>query len=35
MGVVMLGIVASVWKLSSEKEHRYVMPKENSFFPSR
>lgn len=35
MGVVMLGIVAGVWKLSAEKEHRYVMPKENSFFPSR
>ncbi|KAL2760237.1 hypothetical protein ACRALDRAFT_1091117 [Sodiomyces alcalophilus JCM 7366] len=31
----MFGIVAGVWKLSAEREHRYVMPKEGSFFPSR
>lgn len=35
MGLVMLGLVAGVWKLSSEREYRYVMPKEGSFFPSR
>ncbi|ROT43040.1 hypothetical protein SODALDRAFT_327209 [Sodiomyces alkalinus F11] len=27
--------MAGVWKLSAEREHRYVMPKEGSFFPSR
>ncbi|KAK1853265.1 hypothetical protein CCHR01_04101 [Colletotrichum chrysophilum] len=35
IGTVMLGTVAVIWRISAEKEVRYVMPRENSFFPSR
>ncbi|KAM0321823.1 hypothetical protein ACHAQA_009920 [Verticillium albo-atrum] len=35
MGLVMFGVMCGVWKISSEKEHRYIMPKEGAFFPSR
>nr|XP_036577872.1 uncharacterized protein CTRU02_12179 [Colletotrichum truncatum]KAF6784968.1 hypothetical protein CTRU02_12179 [Colletotrichum truncatum] len=35
IGTVMVGVVAAIWKISAEKEVRYVMPQEGRFFPSR
>ncbi|GJD00459.1 hypothetical protein ColKHC_09284 [Colletotrichum higginsianum] len=35
IGAVMAGVVAVLWKISAEKEVRYVMPQEGRFFPSR
>ncbi|GKT45299.1 uncharacterized protein ColSpa_05480 [Colletotrichum spaethianum] len=35
IGAVMAGVVAVIWKISAEKEVRYVMPQEGRFFPSR
>ncbi|KXH66847.1 hypothetical protein CSAL01_01858 [Colletotrichum salicis] len=35
VGAVMAGVVAVLWKISAEKEVRYVMPQEGRFFPSR
>jgi hypothetical protein len=31
----MLGIVAAVWSISAEREHRDRMPEPGRFFPSR
>jgi hypothetical protein len=32
---VIIGVMGGAWKLSAEREHRYRMPEEGEFFPSR
>jgi hypothetical protein len=32
---VIFGITAILWKISAEREHRFQMPEEGRFFPSR
>ena len=35
MSAVTLGIIALVWGVSAEREHRHKMPEPHRFFPSR
>lgn len=34
-GLVIFGVTAAVWKLSSELEYRHKMPEPDRFYPSR
>lgn len=35
MGAVVIGIAGVFFSLSAEREHRYKMPEQGRFFPSR